>query len=163
MNSFTFIGIGNLARNPEFAAKGDVAYVRFCLVGADYAEPDEESDRAREISNSVWFLAFDKMADRIATHARKGDQLIVTARIRSYGWIDKDGASRSGTLFIVTDFRFGAKGGPSSAVNSIRAPRPPNPAEPAAAGADDVSKMSMQHHRQFEEWLANGSIGTLTP
>ena len=29
MNSFTFIGIGNLARNPEVTARGDVAYVRF--------------------------------------------------------------------------------------------------------------------------------------
>ena len=57
MNSFTFLGIGNLARNPEFAAKGDVAYVRFCLVGADHAEPDEESDHAREVSNSESVLA----------------------------------------------------------------------------------------------------------
>lgn len=136
MNSFTFLGIGNLARNPEFAAKGDVAYVRFCLVGADHAEPDEESDHAREVFNSVWFLAFDEIADRIARHARKGDQLIVTARIRSFGWIDREGASRNGTLFIVTDFRFGAKGGPSSAAHSHREPKPLNPAEPAAAVAD---------------------------
>ena len=132
MNSFTFIGIGNLARNPEFAAKGDVAYVRFCLIGADHAEPDEDSDHAREVFNSVWFLAFDEIADRIARHARKGDQLIVTARIRSYGWVDREGASRSGTLFIVTDFRFGAKGGPGSAANSRRDPRPGGPLEPAA-------------------------------
>jgi len=40
MNSFTFIGIGSLAR------KGDVAYVRFCFVGADHAQPDEEVGRA---------------------------------------------------------------------------------------------------------------------
>lgn len=53
MNSFTFIGIGNLARNPEVTAKGDAAYVRFCLVGADHAEPDEEVGHAREIANSV--------------------------------------------------------------------------------------------------------------
>lgn len=83
MNSFTFVGIGTLARNPEFAAKGEVAYVRFCLVGADYAEPDEQVGHAREVVNSVWFLAFDEIADQISTHARKGDQLIVTARIRS--------------------------------------------------------------------------------
>ena len=47
MNSLTFIGIGSLAR------KGDVAYVRFCFVGADHAQPDEEVGRAREIVNSV--------------------------------------------------------------------------------------------------------------
>ena len=80
MNSFAFSGIGNLARNPEVTAKGDVAYVRVCLVGEDHAEPDEEVGHAREVVNCVWFLAFDEIGDLIATHARKGDQLIVTAR-----------------------------------------------------------------------------------
>ena len=64
-------------------AKGDVAYVRFCLIGEDHVESDEEVGHPREVVNSVWFLAFDEIADRIATHARKGDQLIVTARVRS--------------------------------------------------------------------------------
>lgn len=90
MNSFTFVGIGNLARNPEVTANGDVAYIRFCLIGEDYAEPDEEVCHAREIVNSVWFLAVDEIADRIATHARKGDQLIVTARVRSYASTDRE-------------------------------------------------------------------------
>lgn len=127
MNSFTFIGIGTLARNPEVTAKGDVAYVRFCLVGTDHAEPDEEVDHAREIANSVWFLAFDEIADCIAIHARKGDQLIVTARIRSCAWTDKQGEKRCCTVFIVTGLRFGAKGGPGSAANSLCGPRPQNP------------------------------------
>ena len=135
MNSFTFVGIGNLARNPEFAAKGDVAYVRFCLAGADHAEPDEQVGHAREVFNSVWFLAFDEIADRIATHARKGDQLIVTARIRSCAWTDKEGESRCASDFIVTDFRFGTKGGPGSAASSLREPRPQSPVEPTVAVA----------------------------
>ena len=143
MNSFTFIGIGNLARNPEFAAKGDVAYVRFCLVGADCAEPDEESGHAREVFNSVWFLAFDEIADRIAAHARKGDQLIVTARIRSYSCVDREGANRGGTLFIVTDFRFGARGGPGSAANSSRNPTPRNPIEPVAERTDHTTNRAL--------------------
>ena len=41
MNSFTLIGIGNLARNPEIMTRGEVSCARFCLVGADYAEPDD--------------------------------------------------------------------------------------------------------------------------
>ena len=135
MNSFTFVGIGNLARNPEFAEKGEVAYVRFCLVGADYAEPDEQVDHAREVFNSVWFLAFDEIADRIATNARKGDQLIVTARIRSCAGIDKEGESRCAGDFIVTDVRFGTKGGHGSAASSLREPRPQNPVTPTEAVA----------------------------
>ena len=52
-----------------------MAYVRFCLVGADHADPDEEVGYSREVVNCVWFLAFDEIADRIATHGRKGHQL----------------------------------------------------------------------------------------
>ena len=135
MNSFTFIGVGNLARNPEFVAKGEVAYVRFCLVGADYAQPDEQVGHAREVFNSVWFLAFDEIADRIATYARKGDQLIVTARIRSCAWTDKEGETRCSSDFIVTDLRFGAEGGPGSAASSLQEPRPQNPVKPTEAVA----------------------------
>ena len=127
MNSFTFIGIGTLARNPEVTAKGDVAYVRFCLSGDDYAESDEEVSCARKVINAVWFLAFDEIADRIATHARKGDQLIVTARIRTHDWTDKEGNRHSASVFIVTGLRFGAKGGPSTTSSSLSAPRPENP------------------------------------
>ena len=135
MNSFTFIGIGHLARNPEVTAKGDVAYVRFCLVGTDHAEPDEEVGHAREIANSVWFFAFDEIADCVATHARKGDQLIVTARIRSCAWTDKQGEKRCGNVFIVTGLRFGAKHGPGSPASGVRKPGPDNPTEPAAEAA----------------------------
>jgi hypothetical protein len=45
MNSFTLVGVGHLARNPEVTAKGNVAFLRFCLVGFDLAEPDDEVDR----------------------------------------------------------------------------------------------------------------------
>ena len=134
MNSFAFIGIGNLARNPEVTAKGDVAYVRFCLIGDDHAEPDEEVRHARAVVNSVWFLAFDEIADRIATYARKGDQLIVTARVRSHVWSDKGGEKHCGNVFIVTGLRFG-KRGPGSAASSVCEPRPQNPIEPPAEAA----------------------------
>lgn len=108
------------------------AYVRFCLIGGDHAEPDEEVGHAREVFNSVWFLAFDEIADRIATQARKGDQLIVTARIRSCAWRDKQGERCCRNVFIVTGLRFGAKHGPGSAASSLCEPRPDAPLEPAA-------------------------------
>jgi single-stranded DNA-binding protein len=132
MNSFTFIGIGNLARNPEVTAKGDVAYVRFCLTGDDHAEPDEEVGHTRRVVNSVWFLAFDEIADCIATQARKGDQPIVKARVRSHVWIDKGGEKHCSIAFIVTGVRFGAKRGPGPAASSMCEPRPSNPVEPSA-------------------------------
>lgn len=144
MNSFTFIGIGTLVRGPELVAKGDVAFVRFCLIGADHAEPDEEVGHAREIINSVWFLAFDETADRIATHARKGDQLIVTARVRSCAWTDQQGEKQCGNVFIVTSFRFGVRRrGPGSAAGSLCEPRPENPAEPPAEATLEIDRGSM--------------------
>jgi single-stranded DNA-binding protein len=145
MNSFTFVGIGNLARNPEILTKGEVSYARFCLVGADYAEPDDGAGHSREVFNSVWFFAFNEIADRIAIYARKGDQLIVTARIRSYGWIDREGESCNGTVFIVTGFRFGARGGPGFPANSTRTPKPQSPVEPVAAVAGSSSRRDVQH------------------
>ena len=42
MNSFMVTAVGNLAKNPELAVKGDTTYTRICLVGNDYAGKDEK-------------------------------------------------------------------------------------------------------------------------
>ncbi len=109
MNSFTLTGVGNLARNPELVAKGDTLYTRFCLVGNDYAGKDEEG-AAREVITSLWFVAFGALGEALAKHARKGDQLIVEARIRANNWTDKQGEHQYDHSFIVQGFRFGAPG-----------------------------------------------------
>jgi len=133
MNSFTLIGIGNLARNPEVTAKGNVAYVRFCLVGNDRAESDEQVDHPHEVVTSAWFMAFDEIADNIARNARKGDQLIVTARVRPYIHIDKQGEKRCENVLIVTGFRYRAKKrGPGSSAPSVIEPPPTDPCQPTA-------------------------------
>jgi len=109
MNSFTLAAIGNLARNPELVEKGDITYTRFCLVGNDYAGKDEEGS-AREVVTSLWFVAFGALGETIARNARKGDQLIVDARIRANNWIDKQGEKQYDYSFIAQGFRFGAPG-----------------------------------------------------
>ncbi|HXW75154.1 MAG TPA: single-stranded DNA-binding protein [Steroidobacteraceae bacterium] len=109
MNSFTLTAVGNLARNPELVAKNDTSYARFCLVGNDYAGKDEEG-AAREIVTSVWFVAFGALGEALARNARKGDQLIVAARVRSNNWTDKQGEKQYDHSFIVDGFRFGAPG-----------------------------------------------------
>ena len=70
MNRFTLVGIGDLARNPEVTARGNVAFVRFCLVGFDLAEPDDQVDRTRGVYTTIWFMAFDEIGDDIARNAR---------------------------------------------------------------------------------------------
>src|SRR5579862_5830982 len=109
MNSFTVTAIGNLAKNPELVAKGDSAYARFCLIGNDYAGKDEEG-AAREVTPSLWFVAFGPLGEAIARDARKGDQLIVGARIRASNWTDQQGERQYDYSFIVEGFRFGAPG-----------------------------------------------------
>lgn len=109
MNSFTLTAIGNLAKNPELAAKGETTYTRFCLVGNDYAGKDDHGN-TREAVTVLWFVAFENIGEAIAKHARKGDQLIVEAQVRSSNWTDREGEKQYDHSFIVQNFRFGAPG-----------------------------------------------------
>jgi single-strand DNA-binding protein len=109
MNSFTVTAIGNLAKNPELAVKGDTSYTRLCLVGNDYAGKDDDGN-AREAVTSLWFVAFESIGEAIAKNARKGDQLILQAQIRANNWTDKEGEKQYDHSFVVQTFRFGAPG-----------------------------------------------------
>ena len=109
MNSFTLTAVGHLARDPELVAKADLIYTRLCLVGNDYAGRDEEG-AAREVVTSVWFVAFGSIGEALARNLRKGDQLIVQARVRANVWKDKQGQTQYDHSFIVEGFRFGAPG-----------------------------------------------------
>ena len=109
MNSFTLTAVGNLATEPELAVKGGTTYARICLVGNDYAGKDADGN-AREAVTSLWFVAFDGLGEAIAKNARKGDQLILQAQVRSDNWTDKEGVKQYDHSFIVQHFRFGAPG-----------------------------------------------------
>jgi single-strand DNA-binding protein len=109
MNSFTLTAVGNLATEPELAVKGGTTYARICLVGNDYAGKDAEGN-VREAVTSVWFTAFEGLGEAIAKNARKGDQLILQAQVRSNNWTDKDGEKRYEYSFVIQNFRFGAPG-----------------------------------------------------
>src|ERR1700676_74602 len=109
MNSFQLTAIGNLSKDPELIAKGDISYTRFCVIGNDYAGKDEDGS-AREIVTSLWFVAFGALGEAIANNARKGDQLILDARIRSNNWTDQQGETQYDYSFVVEGFRFGAAG-----------------------------------------------------
>lgn len=109
MNSFEVCAIGNLAKNPELITKGDTSYARFCLIGNDYGGKEEDG-AAREVVTSLWFVAFGGLGDALASNARKGDQLIIRARIRSNNWTDSQGEKQYDYSFVVEGFRFGAPG-----------------------------------------------------
>jgi len=109
MNSFTLTAVGNLARDPELVAKNGTSYTRFCLVGNDYAGKDEQG-ATREVTTSVWFVAFGLLGEAVAHNSRIGDQLFVEARMRANNWTDKQGEKQYDHSFIVDGFRFGAPG-----------------------------------------------------
>lgn len=109
MNSFTLTAVGNLASNPQLVAKNDTSYARFCLVGNDYAGKDDEG-ASREVTTSLWFVAFGAMGEALARNARKGDQLVVAAHVRANNWTDKQGEKQYDHSFIADGFRFGAPG-----------------------------------------------------
>ena len=109
MNSFTVTAVGNLAKEPELAVKGDTSYTRFCLVGNDYAGRDADGN-VREAVTGLWFTAFENLAEALAKNARKGDQLIVQAHIRASNWTDKEGEKQYDYSYVVQNFRFGAPG-----------------------------------------------------
>jgi single-strand DNA-binding protein len=109
MNSFEVSAIGQLAKDPELISKGDTNYTRFCLIGNDYAGKDDNG-KPREAITSLWFVAFGNLGEAIATNARKGDQLVLRARIRSNNWTDEEGEKQYDYSFVVEGFRFGAPG-----------------------------------------------------
>jgi single-strand DNA-binding protein len=109
MNSFTLTAVGNLARNPEAVAKGDLTYTRLRLVGNDYAGKDEKG-APREIVTSLSFVAFGPLGEALVHNARKGDQLIIEAQVRANNWTDKQGEKQYDYDFVVQGFRFGAPG-----------------------------------------------------
>ena len=109
MNSFTLTAVGNLAKNPELNVKGDTTYTRICLVGNDYAGKDPDGN-PREVTTSLWFVAFESLGEAIAKNARKGDQLILQAQVRANNWTDRDGEKKYDYSFVVQAFKFGAPG-----------------------------------------------------
>ena len=109
MDSFKIWAVGNLAKSPELDTRGEHSYARFCLIGNDYAGKDEGGG-AREMVTSLWFVAFGALGEAIARNARKGDQLIVEAKIRANNWTDKQGEKQYDHSFVVEGFRFGAPG-----------------------------------------------------
>jgi single-stranded DNA-binding protein len=126
MNSFRLTAVGNLARNPELSIKGDITFARFCLVGNDEVA-ESERDGPREVVTSLWFLAFGDIATTIAEGSRKGDQLILEARVIANHWTDKQGERQHGHTFIVTGFRFGARRGERGSPISVRPDAPDKP------------------------------------
>ncbi len=106
MNSFQLRAVGNLAETPKLETKGDTAFAKIKLIGNDYAGKGKE-----EITTTVYFVAFGKIAETIAENSLKGDQLFLEAQMRANNWPDEEtGEMRYGYSYIVENFKFGSPG-----------------------------------------------------
>lgn len=138
MNSFKLTAVGNLARNPELSTKGNITFARFCLVGYDEVSEGEQGG-PREVVTSLWFFAFGDIASTIARCARKGDQLILEARVVASHWTDRQGEKQYGHTFIVTGFRFGARRGEHGSPIAVRPDPSDRPLTDSAEAAMEVA------------------------
>lgn len=108
MNSFTLNAIGNVATDLKLEGSGDRQYVRVPLIGNDYVGKDAKGEPQYE-ATTVYFVAFGKTAAAIA-NARKGDQLVINAKVTANNWTDAKNEKHYDHSFIVEGFTFGAPG-----------------------------------------------------
>jgi single-strand DNA-binding protein len=139
VNSFRLTAVGCLAHNPELSTKGEITCARFCLVGYDYVSDGEKDDGPREVVTILWFFAYGAIASTIAPNARKGDQLILEARVVANHWTDKGGERQYGHSFIVTGVKFGARRGGDGSPIALRTNPPDKPLTDAAEAAREVA------------------------
>jgi single-strand DNA-binding protein len=135
-HSFRVTAIGNVAKQPELKQKGDRSYLHLCLIGNDYAGPDNP-----DVVTGLFFTAFGSTANALGKNVRKGDQLIIDAHIRDNSFTDSQtGEAVRSHSFIIDGFRFGAPGREKRA-EFIDATTPVGDDEPstaAAAGKEDL-------------------------
>jgi single-strand DNA-binding protein len=108
MKGFTVFGVGNVAADLELQTKGETSYVRVPLIANDYAGKDGKG-KPREVKTQIFFVAFGKIAEAIAEHVRKGDQLIVQASVESNNYEQK-GETVYDYSYVIDSFKFGAPG-----------------------------------------------------
>lgn len=108
MKGFTVFGVGNVGADLELQMKGETAYVKVPLIANDYAGKDKKGN-AREVKTQIFFVAFGKIAEALAEHVRKGDQLIVQASVESNNY-ERKGETVYDYSYVIDSFKFGAPG-----------------------------------------------------
>lgn len=108
MKGFTVFGVGNVAADLELQTKGETSYVKVPLIANDYAGKDKKGN-TREVKTQIFFVAFGKVAEALAEHVRKGDQLIVQASIEANNY-ERKGETVYDYSYVIDSFKFGAPG-----------------------------------------------------
>jgi len=93
------VQIGNLTADPELRYIKDSGKA---LVTFTIAVNERYSDHTNFFDCQAW----DKTADNIANHFKKGKAIGVTGRLKQERWENKEGQNRSKIIIVVEQFDF---------------------------------------------------------
>jgi single-strand DNA-binding protein len=102
---------GNLGKAPEFKAEVgsglatfQLAYNRFVPSQGDGS--NDSGGKAEFTKRTSWFrcVAWGNMAEKVAK-LEKGARVVVTGRLESHSWQDKQGNTQSRVEIVVEDFK----------------------------------------------------------
>lgn len=83
---------GRLARDPETRQVGDTSVTNFTL-GVSEKFKDKKSGEMKEKTAWVRCQAWGKIGE-IAAEGRKGDEVVISGKLETRTWEDKDGGKR---------------------------------------------------------------------
>jgi single-strand DNA-binding protein len=103
---------GNLGKAPEFKAEVGNGLVTFQLAHNRFVPSQGENGsngnggKAEYSKRTSWFrcVAWGNMAEKVAK-LEKGARVVVTGRLESHSWQDKQGNTQSRVEIVVEDFR----------------------------------------------------------
>lgn len=101
----TSSGIGRFVKDPVIK---DVGSSRVCEFALAVDERRKGKDgKSEKIAHFFNFAVWDKAADVISEHCKKGDAIYFVATPRQEKWKDKtDGSNREKVVFRITEFSF---------------------------------------------------------
>lgn len=102
--------------------------LRFTNDGMAVANLRLASNRKRKDREDVTYIditVFGKLAESVAEHRRKGDQISVNGPLSLQQWEDKDGAKHSKHFIIANEISYGPRAKADEPVATVAAPRKP--------------------------------------
>lgn len=129
---------GKLGKDPESKPAGTTTVCNFSIATREYIAGKNGAE-GKEHTEWHSITAFGKTADTIAKHLRKGDSMLVSGKLQTQKWVDKDGHERYTTKIIVQDFEFGNNKSTATATQPTPSPSAARnePADKTSANFDD--------------------------
>ena len=94
---------GRLTAKPELRYTGsNKPYARFTLA-VNRPTPNQNSEREADFINCI---SWGKQAEVLAKYLDKGSQILISGRIQTSSFNDKDGNKRTSTDIVVEEFKF---------------------------------------------------------